>query len=80
MGLHSFRDTVITQMTRHGVSQGWRERYVGHEQSEKPSTLDTAHSLNYSQNAYEQLSKQCHPSLCWEQQGVLNIKKLKEFL
>ncbi|KHL67298.1 DUF6538 domain-containing protein [Xanthomonas euvesicatoria] len=80
MGLHSFRDTVITQMTRHGVSQGWRERYVGHEQSEKPSTLDTAHSLNYSQNAYEQLSKQCHPALCWEQQGVLNIKKLKRHL
>ncbi len=80
MGLHSFRDTVIAQMTRQGVTQGWRERYVGHEQSEKPSTLDTAHNLNYGQNAYGQLATQCHPALSWEQQGVLKISALKIML
>jgi len=80
MGLHSFRDTVIAHMTRQGVSQGWRERYVGHEQSEKPSTLDTAHSLNYGQSAYEQLAKQCHPALSWEHHGVLNVSGLKNLL
>ena len=31
IGLHSFRDTVISRMRRMGVEQSWREMYVGHE-------------------------------------------------
>ncbi|HQX90878.1 MAG TPA: hypothetical protein PL007_01735 [Thermomonas sp.] len=65
MGLHSFRATVIQTMTRKGVAQGWRERFVGHESSEGPSTLDTDHAATYGAggSALQATAAACLPAL-----------------
>ncbi|WP_447896438.1 DUF6538 domain-containing protein [Stenotrophomonas acidaminiphila] len=79
MGLHSFRDTVINQMKRSGVSQDWREQYVGHEQSEN-STLDTSHAISYSVETPHVVAEKCHPSLCWSAHDVVDVAALKPLL
>ncbi|MFT4257606.1 MAG: site-specific integrase [Pseudoxanthomonas sp.] len=80
VGLHSFRDTVIQAMEDAGVSQGWRERYVGHEASEQTNTLNTAHTQSYGKTPMEQVAAHCHPALCWAEQGVINVAALRLLL
>lgn len=80
VGLRSFRPTVITQMAENGVSQGWRELYVGHEQSEGVSTQETSHAISYTKTQLiEQIAKQCHPSLTWSK-AFLDVANLKLLL
>ncbi|WP_440579647.1 DUF6538 domain-containing protein [Stenotrophomonas maltophilia] len=82
MGLHSFRATVIQTMTRKGVAQGWRERFVGHESSEGPSTLDTDHAATYGAggSALKATAAACLPALDWAAEGVIDIDGLRPLL
>lgn len=82
MGLHSFRATVIQTMTRKGVAQGWRERFVGHESSEGPSTLDTDHAATYGAggSALKATAAACLPALNWAAEGVIDLDGLRPLL
>ena len=82
MGLHSFRATVIQAMTRKGVGQGWRERFVGHEASEGVSTLDTDHTATYGAggSALEATAAACLPALDWAATGVIDLERLRPLL
>jgi len=82
MGLHSFRATVIQTMTRKGVAQGWRERFVGHESSEGPSTLDTDHAATYGAggSALKATAAACLPALDWAAEGVIDLDGLRPLL
>lgn len=82
MGLHSFRATVIQTMTRKGVAQGWRERFVGHEASEGTSTLDTDHAATYGAggSALKATAAACLPALNWAAEGVIDLDGLRPLL
>lgn len=80
MGLHSFRDTAITAMAEGEVGQGWREQYVGHDESEGRGTRKTSHAMNYTGPVSATLAKLCHPPLDWERKGVVNIQAIKTLL
>ena len=82
MGLHSFRATVIQTMTRKGVGQGWRERFVGHEASEGVSTLDTDHAATYGAggSSLEATAAACLPALDWAAAGVIDLDGLRPLL
>ncbi len=82
MGLHSFRATVIQTMTRKGVAQGWRERFVGHESSEGTSTLDTDHAATYGAggSALKATAAACLPALNWAAEGVIDLDSLRPLL
>lgn len=87
MGLHSFRATVIQRMDKQEVSQGWRERYVGHEVSENPSTLDGDHVDTYGRDengkrvtSLRAVAKACHKALNWAAEGVIDLDALRPLL
>ncbi|QNN47409.1 tyrosine-type recombinase/integrase [Thermomonas brevis] len=87
MGLHSFRATVIQRMTTKGVAQGWRELFVGHEVSEKPSTLDGDHMDTYNRDEkgrrltpLKATAAACLPALNWAAEGVIDLDGLRPLL
>ena len=87
MGLHSFRATVIQRMTMKDVPQGWRERYVGHDVTEKTSTLDGDHADTYGRDdrgkrvtSLAAVAKACHPALDWAAAGVIDLDGLRPLL
>lgn len=82
MGLHSFRATVIQRMTDKGVSQGWRERFVGHENSERTSTLNTDHTATYGAggSALAAIASQCLPALNWTDEKIIDVAALRPLL
>lgn len=79
VGLRSLRPTVITELAESGVAQGWREKFVGHEQSE--GTQATDHAVVYTQSKLiDAMVKKCLPPLSWGQKGIVDIEKLKPLL
>lgn len=79
-GLHAFRDTVITTMEDARVSQGWRERYTGHKESEQLSTVKTSHARAYGGNALRALADECHTALNWGAAGIISIPAIRALL
>jgi integrase len=83
IGLRSFRPTVITQLAESGVSQGWRELFVGHEQSDAMNTQTTSHAMSYTQlnkvQLVSTLASQCLPPLTWSS-TVLDVDVLRLIL
>ena len=70
-----------------GVSQGWRERYVGHDLTEKTSTLDGDHVNSYGRDengrritSLAAVAKPCHPELNWAAAGVIDLDGLRPLL
>lgn len=79
IGIRSFRSTIVTTMAEAGVTQGWRERFVGHEQSE--GTLDTDHSMVYTKSQLVAvLSERCFPALNWTEQKVIDLAAVRRLL
>ena len=81
IGIRSFRPTVITQLAEAGVAQGWRERFVGHEQSEGTGTLDSDHDQRYTQSQLiGVLAERCFPALNWTDQKIIRFDAVKRLL
>lgn len=72
MGLHSFRDTVITTMKMAGVRRELREEYCGHELSSR-GDHDEAYGVDFLP---QNLAKHCHPALSFG----LDLAALRELL
>lgn len=72
VGLHSFRDTVITTMKDGGVRRELREEYCGHELSSR-GDHDEAYGADFLP---PNLAKHCHPSLAFG----LDLAGLRELL
>lgn len=87
-GGHAWRDTVVETLDEAGVEQSWRERYVGHEVSGRPSTLSVPHARNYGRNesptktqaTLRHLRERCHPSLAWVARGIIDGKAMASLM
>lgn len=79
IGLRSLRPSVITELAEGGVAQGWRELFVGHEQSE--GTQATDHAQRYTQSyLVKVLAEKCLPPLSWSEKDVVSIEALRALL
>lgn len=79
VGIRSFRPSFITEMAEAGVAQGWRELFVGHEQSE--GTQATDHAQRYTKTQLVGvLAEKCLPAVSWSEKGIINIEELKRLL
>lgn len=72
VGLHSFRDTVITTMKERGVRRELREEYCGHELSSR-GDHDEAYGEDFLPH---NLARLCHPALSFD----LDLDALRKIL
>lgn len=83
IGIHSLRDTVITELDEADVPLDKQEAYSGHVITGQKSTQKTDHKEAYSSKSARvaaNLAKDCHPPLNWAQAGVVDIAAIKPLL
>lgn len=90
LGMHSFRDTVITRLKKMGCHPDASREYVGHETGTKASrpggtangsTGNDAHRRAYEEDfTLQELSRSVLPLLNWVDEGIIDAARVRDVL